>query len=138
MILNHVNSLLSWLIVARCVVADPKWYIFIFYQTNIYCTSSSVTNISLLPLCFYTGDLLSVNPMIANWVKGLFNFNERAVYTGKWKHGFFSMTAVGATNVGSIRTYFDQVIQTYMQIRIYKPHVLVTCEYIWRKKIACE
>jgi len=63
----------------------------------------------------FPGDLLSVNPAIARWVQGLFNFNERAVYTGKWKHGFFSMTAVGATNVGSIKTYFDQSLETNLR-----------------------
>ena len=55
------------------------------------------------------GDLLSVSPRVANLVKGLFNFNERAVYVGEWKHGFFSFVAVGATNVGTIRIYSDQV-----------------------------
>ena len=55
-----------------------------------------------------------MNPAIARWVEGLFNMNERAVYTGTWKHGFFSMTAVGATNVGSIRTYFDKVRVSYL------------------------
>lgn len=28
---------------------------------------------------------------------------------GRWKHGFFGMVPVGATNVGSIRINFDQV-----------------------------
>ena len=129
MVLNHVNH-----IIAHCVLTVPKRHIFIFYQTNINCSSSAVTIVNLLSFCYYTGDLLSVNPMIANWVQGLFNFNERAVYTGKWKHGFFSMTAVGATNVGSIRTYFDQVTQTYMQIHDYKLHVLETCEHIYAEK----
>lgn len=55
------------------------------------------------------GELLSVNPGIARWIQGLFNFNERAVYTGTWDHGFFSMCAVGATNVGSIKIYCDEV-----------------------------
>jgi phosphatidylserine decarboxylase len=35
--------------------------------------------------------------------------NERAVYSGTWEHGYFSYTAVGATNVGSIKIYFDEV-----------------------------
>lgn len=60
-------------------------------------------------LHFILGELLSVAPGIVNWVAGLFNMNERVVYFGKWKHGFFSMTAVGATNVGSIRVFFDDV-----------------------------
>ena len=56
-----------------------------------------------------TGSLMSVNPGMARWIKELFCHNERVVLTGDWKHGFFSLTAVGATNVGSIRIYFDQV-----------------------------
>jgi len=56
-----------------------------------------------------SGELFSVNPGIARWLQGLFNFNERAVYVGNWEHGFFSMAAVGATNVGSINVCFDKV-----------------------------
>lgn len=44
------------------------------------------------------------------WIENLFTLNERVVYYGNWMHGFFSMTAVGATNVGSIKCYFDQVV----------------------------
>ena len=55
----------------------------------------------------FEGYLLSVNPTIANWIGDLFVVNERAVYLGEWKHGFFSMSAVGATNVGSISVDFD-------------------------------
>lgn len=57
----------------------------------------------------FPGELFSVNPSVARWLQGLFNFNERVVYYGEWEHGFFSMTAVGATNVGSIRVYMDDV-----------------------------
>lgn len=52
---------------------------------------------------------MSVNPGVARLVKELFCLNERVALTGKWQHGFFSLTAVGATNVGSIRVYFDKV-----------------------------
>ncbi|XP_059147009.1 phosphatidylserine decarboxylase proenzyme, mitochondrial-like isoform X2 [Physella acuta] len=65
----------------------------------------------------FPGELLSVNPGIARWVQGLFNFNERAVYTGRWEHGFFSMAAVGATNVGSIKIYCDEELETNTRTR---------------------
>lgn len=60
----------------------------------------------------FSGKLLSVNPSIASWLPGLFAMNERAVYLGQWEHGFFSYTAVGATNVGTVKVYFDKTLQT--------------------------
>lgn len=65
---------------------------------------------------------MSVNPGMARWIKELFCHNERVVLTGDWKHGFFSLTAVGATNVGSIRIYFDQVSRAQALL---KPKVCV-------------
>ena len=35
--------------------------------------------------------------------------NERVAMLGRWRHGFFGMVPVGATNVGSIKINFDQV-----------------------------
>ena len=50
-----------------------------------------------------------MNPGIIRWLQGLFNYNERVLYVGNWKYGFFSLTAVGATLVGSINVHFDKV-----------------------------
>ena len=55
----------------------------------------------------YPGELLSVNPRVASLVSNLFSLNERVAYLGRWRHGFFSMTAVGATNVGSVKVEMD-------------------------------
>ncbi|KAM9440577.1 phosphatidylserine decarboxylase proenzyme, mitochondrial isoform 3-T4 [Clarias gariepinus] len=60
----------------------------------------------------FPGSLMSVNPGIARWIKELFCHNERVVLSGEWCHGFFSLTAVGATNVGSIQIYFDKELRT--------------------------
>ena len=76
------------------------------FQGNLKCQGKDST-----PLCFFiAGDLFSVHPGIARMVAGLFNHNERVVLGGSWKHGFFSFTAVGAYNVGSINLKFDKVI----------------------------
>lgn len=46
----------------------------------------------------FVGELLSVSPRVAQWLPGLFCLNERVLYMGEWKHGFFSMTAVGESS----------------------------------------
>ena len=57
----------------------------------------------------FSGRLLSVKPSFVAQVPNLFAINERVAYYGKWSHGFFSMTAVGATNVGTVNVVFDPV-----------------------------
>lgn len=47
----------------------------------------------------------------------MLTLNERVVYRGQWRHGFFSMTAVGATNVGSIVVPPDNTLQTNLPER---------------------
>jgi phosphatidylserine decarboxylase len=57
----------------------------------------------------FAGELFSVSPWMANKLQDLFVLNERVALLGRWRHGFFSMVPVGATNVGSIRVNFDSV-----------------------------
>ena len=56
-----------------------------------------------------SGELLSVSRSVSRFVNGLFCLNERAVYYGAWNHGLMTMSAIGATNVGSVKVYHDQV-----------------------------
>ncbi|ODQ56037.1 phosphatidylserine decarboxylase [Saitoella complicata NRRL Y-17804] len=60
----------------------------------------------------FAGELFSVSPFLARRLANLFVLNERVVLLGRWKHGFMSMTPVGATNVGSIRIHFDRELRT--------------------------
>ena len=98
-----LSSLLSGLL-----CSDPLGY-FGTYLFKVSFNVKAVKNSACFCL-FIAGDLFSVHPGIARMVAGLFNHNERVVLSGSWKHGFFSFTAVGAYNVGSINLKFDKVI----------------------------
>lgn len=60
----------------------------------------------------FAGELYSVSPYLVKTLPGLFTLNERVVLLGRWRHGFFSYTPVGATNVGSIVVNFDRELRT--------------------------
>jgi len=60
----------------------------------------------------FAGELYSVSPYLQRTLPGLFVLNERVVLLGRWRWGFFSMTPVGATNVGSIVINFDKELRT--------------------------
>ncbi|KAJ7430055.1 phosphatidylserine decarboxylase 1 [Mycena galericulata] len=65
----------------------------------------------------FVGELFSVSPYVAKRLENLFVLNERVALLGRWKHGFFSMVPVGATNVGSIKVNFDQALRTNVRGR---------------------
>ncbi|KAF7969742.1 hypothetical protein HWV62_26102 [Athelia sp. TMB] len=65
----------------------------------------------------FMGELFSVSPYIAKRLENLFVLNERVALLGRWKHGFFSMVPVGATNVGSITINFDTDLRTNVRGR---------------------
>ena len=77
----------------------------------------------------FTGDLFSVSPYIANRLKDLFVLNERVALLGRWKHGFFSMVPVGATNVGSIVVNFDENLRTNTRKPTHPPHTFTEAVY---------
>jgi len=60
----------------------------------------------------FAGELYSVSPYLQRTLPGLFTLNERVALLGRWRYGFFSYTAVGATNVGSIVINFDSELRT--------------------------
>ena len=60
----------------------------------------------------FRGELYSVSPYVATRLPNLFVMNERVALLGRWRHGLFSMTPIGATNVGSIQIHFDRQLRT--------------------------
>ena len=58
------------------------------------------------------GYLESVNPGWLNYSKEVLKNNERVNLFGTWASGFFSLSFIGALNVGSISVHFDDTIKT--------------------------
>ncbi|ORY86197.1 phosphatidylserine decarboxylase-domain-containing protein [Protomyces lactucae-debilis] len=77
----------------------------------------------------FAGELFSVSPYIAKRLANLFVLNERVVLFGRYRHGFFSMTPVGATNVGSIRIAFDKDLKTNTLTKDKPEHGFVEATY---------
>ncbi|AET40785.1 phosphatidylserine decarboxylase 1 Ecym_6413 [Eremothecium cymbalariae DBVPG len=84
----------------------------------------------------FPGELFSVAPYFQRNFPNLFILNERVALLGHWKHGFFSMTPVGATNVGSIKLNFDKELVTNSKAnRHKKPHTCYEATYETASKI---
>ncbi|EGC34501.1 hypothetical protein DICPUDRAFT_55778 [Dictyostelium purpureum] len=63
----------------------------------------------------FPGYLFPVAKVAVDNIPGLFAMNERVVLTGAWKHGFYSLTPVGASNVGTIVLDFDKDLHSNNQ-----------------------
>ncbi|TFK63688.1 phosphatidylserine decarboxylase [Pluteus cervinus] len=77
----------------------------------------------------FVGELFSVSPWMAKRLENLFVLNERVALLGRWKHGFFGMVPVGATNVGSIKVNFDQALRTNLRGRLPPPGTYIEAVY---------
>ncbi|KAJ2083539.1 phosphatidylserine decarboxylase 1 [Coemansia sp. RSA 988] len=77
----------------------------------------------------FAGELYSVSPYIARTIQNLFVLNERVALLGRWKYGFMSMTAVGATNVGSVVINFDRGLRTNLREKRLEPGEFSQLEY---------
>jgi len=67
----------------------------------------------------FPGTLFPVSYPFLKMIPSLFALNERVVLMGGWPEGFFSLTAVGAYNVGSIGLKFDSNLKTNQITRDY-------------------
>ncbi|GAA5894566.1 hypothetical protein JCM6882_004851 [Rhodosporidiobolus microsporus] len=77
----------------------------------------------------FAGELFSVSPWMVGKLADLFVLNERVALLGRWRHGFFSMIPVGATNVGSIRINFDSSLRTNSPSRPSTPGTFTEATY---------
>ncbi|ODQ65968.1 phosphatidylserine decarboxylase [Nadsonia fulvescens var. elongata DSM 6958] len=91
---------------------NKLFYAVIYLAPGDYHRFHSPTNWVSMVRRHFVGELYSVAPYFQKRLSGLFVLNERVALLGKWKYGFFSMTPVGATNVGSIKLHFDKDLKT--------------------------
>lgn len=106
---------MDWDDYRNCLLHNPKnklYQITVYLAPGDYHRFHSPVHWNVNFRRHFQGELLSVHPKIASWIPDLFCLNERAVYVGNWEHGFFSLIAVGATNVGSIRVRSDESLHT--------------------------
>jgi phosphatidylserine decarboxylase len=82
------------------------YQIVVYLRPGDYHRFHSPCNYKIDEARHFEGELLSVSPLMTRMLPGLFSLNERVALLGRWKHGFMSMVAVGATNVGSIEFHF--------------------------------
>lgn len=98
-------------------VENSLYYAVVYLSPGDYHRFHSPTNWVVQNRKHFVGELFGVAPYFQARIPGLFTVNERVALLGKWKHGFFSMTAVGASGVGSIDIIFDRKLQTNSRLK---------------------
>ncbi|CAL8079607.1 unnamed protein product [Calicophoron daubneyi] len=95
-------------------------HILIYLAPGDYHRFHSPTDWLIFMRRHFPGKLYSVAPSFVSQMENLYCTNERVVYTGRWKYGFFAYIAVGATNVGSIEIFSDPdlITNTWQSPRI--------------------
>lgn len=79
----------------------------IYLAPGDYHRFHSPTDWSLSTIRQVHGELLPVAPPVISWIQNVYVLNERVPLIGHWKHGRFSMTPVGSTNVGKVKIHGD-------------------------------
>lgn len=102
----------SWLFFSSPKAPTGLYYVVIYLAPGDYHRFHSPVSWVVKKRRHFAGELYSVSPYLQRTLPGLFTLNERVVLLGQWKHGFFSFTPVGATNVGSIVINFDKELRT--------------------------
>jgi len=98
--------------IIRDPVNNDLFYAVVYLAPKDYHRFHSPVNWECTSRRHFPGDLFSVHPKIVNFFNYLYVLNERVVLNGTWEHGFFSFIAVGATNVGTTKIYFDEEVLT--------------------------
>eukprot|EP01062_Namystynia_karyoxenos_P074330 TRINITY_DN7121_c0_g1_i1.p1 TRINITY_DN7121_c0_g1~~TRINITY_DN7121_c0_g1_i1.p1 ORF type:complete len:498 (+),score=123.58 TRINITY_DN7121_c0_g1_i1:91-1494(+) len=91
---------------------NKLFHLVIYLDPGDYHRMHAPCDFTIQRLRHFPGTLFPISPVLTRLLPNLFALNERVVLCGKWKHGAFSFTAVGAYNVGSIEMEFDKSVST--------------------------
>lgn len=78
------------------------YYCTVYLAPGDYHRFHSPANIKVESVAQFSGEVLSVAPIMMRLVPNLLCMNERKAVNGTWKHGRISIIPVGAANVGSV------------------------------------
>lgn len=78
------------------------YYCTVYLAPGDYHRFHSPANIKVESVAQFSGEVLSVAPVMMRLVPNLLCMNERKAVNGTWKHGRISIIPVGAANVGSV------------------------------------
>lgn len=106
------SSFSSWFRKSSTATKNALYYVVIYLAPGDYHRFHSPVPWIVESRRHFAGELYSVSPYLQRNLPGLFTLNERIALLGRWRWGFFSLTPVGATNVGSIRINFDSELRT--------------------------
>jgi phosphatidylserine decarboxylase len=87
-------------------------YMVIYLSPGDYHRFHSPANFTANYRRHIAGYLEPVDPRYLAKQPEVLKSNERVNILGDWAHGFFAMSFVGATNVGSIKLHFDENLET--------------------------
>lgn len=91
------------------------YYCVLYLSPGDYHRIHASADCSFYSRVHFPGELFPVAPRVAKMIPNLFALNERVGLHGEWRHGFFSMTQVGAYNVGSVKIANDSDLQTNLR-----------------------
>jgi len=106
------NSMIEKMLAAVKTRGNKVNFLVVYLAPGDYHRFHSPANFTASYRRHIPGYLEPVDPRYLAGHKDVLKSNERVNVLGDWTHGFFTFSAVGATNVGSIKLHFDDQLKT--------------------------